>query len=122
MYFVNVRAILMTAILTHVDQVTDLVRVGWTEEAVPQVSVPQFHRCQFSPIRYQWGGMNHCYVGSVFLRFSFLPALGSMWEAPDVSIRPSQTKFVARIESWSSVSEISISSKSKTTRKYKISE
>ena len=76
MYFVNVRAILMTAILTHVDQVTDLVRVGWTEEAVPQVSVPQFHRCQFSPIRYQWGGMNHCYVGSVFLRFFFSSCIG----------------------------------------------
>ena len=46
-------------------------------------------------------------------------ALRGMWEAPDVFIRPSQTKVCfARIESWSSASEIGISSKSKTTRKY----
>ena len=31
----------------------------------------------------------------VFILAMFFPALRSMWEAPDVSIRPSQTKFGA---------------------------
>jgi hypothetical protein len=31
----------------------------------------------------------------VFILAVFFPALRSMWEAPDVSIRPSQTKFGA---------------------------
>ena len=62
-------------------------------------------------------------MGGILPNLLLFSALRGMWEAPDVSIRPSQTKVCfARIESWSSASEISISSKSKTTRKYKISE
>lgn len=65
-----------------VGQVTDFDSVGVAAGAgaVPQVSVFAANRCH-------WGGGCICIFGCVF------PALRSMWEAPDVSIRPSQTRF-----------------------------
>ena len=70
-----------------------------------------------------WSSWKKVPMGGILPNLLLFSALRGMWEAPDVSIRPSQTKVCfARIESWSSASEISISSKSKTTRKYKISE